>query len=84
MDYRKLNSTIVTDPFPLPFEDTLLDAEVGHEIYNFLDGFSGYNQILMASKDRDKIAFITEWGVFASNVMTFGLKNAPYFSKIYS
>ena len=46
-------------------------------MYSFRDGFSGYNQILMAPKDRDKTAFVTEWGVFASNVMTFGLKNAP-------
>ena len=31
----------------------------------------------MAPEDRDKTAFVTEWGVFASNVMTFGLKHAP-------
>ena len=52
----------ITDPFPLPFCDTLLDAVAGHEIYSFLDGFSGYNQVLMAPKDRDKTAFVTEWG----------------------
>ena len=46
-------------------------------MYIFLDGFSGYNQILMSPKDRDKTTFVTEWGVYASNVMTFGLKNAP-------
>ena len=31
----------------------------------------------MHPDDRDKIAFIIEWGVYASKVMTFGLKNAP-------
>ena len=31
----------------------------------------------MAPEDRDKTAFLTEWGVFATNMMTFGLKNAP-------
>ena len=77
VDYRKLNTATETDPFPLPFQDTLLDAVAGHQMYSFLDGFSGYNQILMAPEDRDKTAFVTEWGVFASNVMTFGLKNAP-------
>ena len=40
MDYRKLNAAIVIDAFPLPFVD-------GHEIYSFLDGFSGYNQVPM-------------------------------------
>ena len=47
----------------------------GHELCGFLDGFSVYNQIKMAPEDRDKASFITEWGVFASNVMGFGLKN---------
>ena len=31
----------------------------------------------MAPEDRDKTSFITKWGAFASNVMNFGLKNAP-------
>ena len=30
VDYRKLNVAIEIDPFPLPFQDTLLDAVVGH------------------------------------------------------
>ena len=77
VDYKKLNASTITDPFPLPFCDTLLDSVARHEIYSFLDGFSGYNQVLMALEDRDKIAFVTEWGGFAINVMTFGLKNAP-------
>ena len=55
----------------------MLEAVAGHELYSFLDGFSGYNQIRMASEDREKTTFITEWGVFAYNVMGFGLKNAP-------
>ena len=62
VDYRKLNAATITDPFPLPFYDTLLDAVAGHEIYSFLDGFSGYDQVLMAPKDRDKTTFVTEWG----------------------
>ena len=43
VDYRKLNAITVTDAFPLPFIDGVVDAVVGHEVYNFLDGFSGYN-----------------------------------------
>ena len=77
VDYRKLNAATVSDPFPIPFTNLMLDAVAGHEMYSFLDGFSGYNQVRMAPEDREKIAFITEWGAFASNVMMFGLKNAP-------
>ena len=76
MDYKKLNAATISDPFPLPFTDALLDVVAGHEMYSFLDGFSGYNQVLMALEDKEKTTFITEWGAFASNVMNFGLKNA--------
>ena len=77
VDYRKLNAATITDPFPLPFVDSILDDVAGHEMYSFLDGFSGYNQIRMAEEDVAKTAFITEWGAFAYTVMSFGLKNGP-------
>ena len=41
-----------------------------------MDGFFGYNQILMAPKDMEKTSFITEWGTYCYRVMPFGLKNA--------
>ena len=76
VDYRKLNAATVTDAFPLPFTDGVLDAVAGHEVYSFLDGFSGYNQIRMHPDDQEKTAFVTEWGVFVAVVMMFGLKTA--------
>ncbi|WKA01344.1 hypothetical protein VitviT2T_019628 [Vitis vinifera] len=42
---------------------------------SFMDGFSGYNKILMAPKDMEKTVFITEWGTYYYRVMPFGLKN---------
>ena len=50
---------LLPDPFPPPFTDSLLDKVAGKEMYTFLDGFSGYNQVKMAPEDRDKTAFIT-------------------------
>mgnify|MGYP000043487131 CR=1 FL=1 len=76
VDYRKVNAAIVTDAFPLPFTDGVLDALAGHEVYSFLDGFSGYNQIRMQPDDQDKTTFVTEWGVFVAVVMIFKLKTA--------
>ncbi|KAL2607424.1 hypothetical protein R1flu_025997 [Riccia fluitans] len=38
---------------------------------------AGYNHVSMVERDREKTAFITEWGAFAYRVMPFGLKNAP-------
>jgi hypothetical protein len=43
----------------------------------FLDGFSGYNQVFIRMNDQLKTTFTTEWGTFAFNRMPFGLCNAP-------
>ena len=77
VDYRKLNAATVIDAFPLPFTDGILDAVAGHEIYSFLDGFSGYNQVCMHPNDQEKTTFVTEWGVFVAIVMIFGLITTP-------
>ena len=51
IDYRKLNKATRKDHFPLPFLDQMLDRLAGHEYYCFLDGYSGYNQIVIAPED---------------------------------
>ena len=43
---------------------------------SFLDTFLGYHQIPMHSPDAEKTTFITPYGLFCYNVMSFGLKNA--------
>ena len=77
VNYRKLNAATVTDAFPLPFTDGVLDVVASHKMYSFLDGFSGYNQVRMHPDDQEKTAFVTEWGVFVAVVMMFGLKTTP-------
>ncbi|RVW17920.1 hypothetical protein CK203_115119 [Vitis vinifera] len=46
---------------PVPKKDG--KVRVCHSMLSFMDGFSGYNQILMAPEDMEKTAFITEWGM---------------------
>ncbi|KAH9658411.1 Endonuclease [Citrus sinensis] len=77
IDYRKLNSVTRKDHFPLPFIDQMLDRLAGHEFYCFLDGYSGYNQILITPKDQEKTTFTCRFGTFAYRRMPFGLCNAP-------
>ncbi len=77
MDFRKLNATKKKNPYPLPFMEKVLDMVAWHEVYSFLDGFFGYHQIMIIPKNRYKIAFITDWGIFVWIVMPFGLRNAP-------
>ena len=54
----------------------LIDATVEHEMFSFMDGFSGYNQIHMASEDAKNTAFRIPFGNFYYIVMPFGLKSA--------
>ena len=42
---------------------------------SLLDGYLGYNQILVHEKDQDKTAFTTPWGTFQYAKIPFGLKN---------
>ena len=77
VDYRKLNGATKSDPFPLPFTEEILETVAGHEILSLLDGFSGYNQVRVAPEDQPKTCFITEWGAYATRVMSFGLMSAP-------
>ena len=48
----------------------------GSELFSLLDGFSGYNQVLVAEEDRLKTTFRTKWGTFAYRKTPFGLINA--------
>ncbi|XP_072073985.1 uncharacterized protein [Arachis hypogaea] len=77
IDYRKLNEATRKDHFPLPFMDQMLERLAGHAYYCFLDGYSGYNQIVVDPRDQEKTSFTCPYGVFAYRRMPFGLCNAP-------
>ncbi|XP_057994971.1 uncharacterized protein LOC131175276 [Hevea brasiliensis] len=64
VDYRDLNKATPKDDFPLPHIDVLIDSAACMAMYSFMDGFSGYNQILMDLIDKAKTAFITKWGTY--------------------
>ena len=57
--------------------DQMLDRMAGHEYYCFLDGYSGYNQIAIASEDQEKTTFTCPYGTFAFRRVPFRLCNAP-------
>ncbi|CAL9018999.1 unnamed protein product [Prunus brigantina] len=76
-DYGKLNSDTRKDYFPMPFIDQMLERLAGHTYYCFLDGYSGYNQIVIAPEDQEKTTFTCSFGTFAYRRMPFGLCNAP-------
>ena len=75
VDFRDLNKACPKDNFSLPHIDVIVDNAASSAMYSFMDGFSGYNQIMMAVMDKIKTAFITEWGIYCYKMMPFGLKN---------
>jgi len=77
VDYRKLNLSTCEDHFPLPFIDQMLECLVGKSFYYFLDGYSGYNQIVINLEDQEKNIFTCIFGTYAYKRMLFGLCNAP-------
>jgi len=56
--------------------DQMLER-LAEKAYYFLNGYSGYNQIVVDLEDKEKTAFTYPFGVFAYRKMSFGLCNAP-------
>ena len=77
IDYRKLNAVTKPDAYPVPRIADILDA-LGHSaFFSTLDLASGFWQVEVAAKDREKTAFTTPFGIYEFLVMPFGLINAP-------
>jgi len=77
MDYRKLNEATRKDHYSVPFIDQMLHKLAGQEYYCLPDGYSGYNQIVIAPEDQEKTTFTCLYGTYAFKRMPFGLCNAP-------
>ena len=71
LDFRKLNELTVGDSYPLP------NTSPKAQYFTTLDLASGYHQIPMDGRDKEKTAFSTPQGHFEFNRMPFGLRNAP-------
>ena len=56
--------------------EQILQKVAGSEMFLLLDGFSGYNQVLLAIDGQPKIDFRTPSGTFTYRRMPFGLINA--------
>jgi hypothetical protein len=51
MDFCDLNKACLKDNFHTMFIDQIIDECVGYNLFSFMDGFSGYNQIQIKPKD---------------------------------
>ena len=76
IDFRDLNKASLKDNYPLPKMDHLLQRLFVSKRISLLDGYSGYNQILVHPDDQLKTIFTTPWGTFMYVKIHFGLMNA--------
>lgn len=77
IDFRKLNEKTVSDKYPIPNISAIL-ANMGEaQYFTTLDLKSGFHQIELAERDREKTAFSVNNGKYEFCRLPFGLKNAP-------
>jgi hypothetical protein len=76
VDLRDLYKVSINDKFPLPNMEFLLQQFTRSSCMSMLDGFYGYNQVLVAEEDIENTAFITPWETYAYARMPFSLKNS--------
>ena len=64
IDYRNLNKVTKRDEYLLPQIDDMMDALGGAEWFTSLDLASGYWQVEMDLNNKEKMAFIMQFGTF--------------------
>lgn len=76
-DYRKLNAVTISNQYPLPDIDGLIDTMADSKIFSTADLFTGFHQIPCDEATKQKVAITTEFGQYTWTAMPMGGKNAP-------
>ena len=61
VDFKNLNKASKKDNYPLPSLDEVLQVINGAQMMKFMDGYLGYNQIIVEEEDRLKTTFTMKW-----------------------
>src|SRR6266542_4290333 len=77
IDYRDLNAKTKKNSYLISRQTEIFVSFQGAQWFTSLDLTSGYWQVRINEKDKEKTAFITLWRLFEWNVMPFGLCNTP-------
>ena len=77
VDYRKLNARTIRDSYNIPKIEDLLLTLNGAKYFSSLDLCKAYYQVPMTTKARKLSAFVTPFGLFEWDRLSFGLTNAP-------
>ena len=77
IDYKKTNAKTIRDKYPMPNINVILSNLGKAKYFSVIDLESGFHQILMEEKDKEKTAFSVNGAKYEFNRMPFGLRNAP-------
>jgi hypothetical protein len=78
--FQNLNQLSLKDNYCLPNMEELLWRFTGAGMLSMLDGFSGYNRVLVKKEDQHKMAFTTPCGIFEYLRSTFPLLKGLWIS----
>ena len=77
IDYRRVNAVSRKDGYPIPDIQDALDSLRGAKWFATLDLLTGYWQLGMSDRAKERSAFCTRRGLFQFCRMPFGLCGAP-------
>lgn len=77
IDYRKLNTVTIPDRYPIPEISEVISQLGNCKYFSVLDLKSGFHQIPLKEKDKEKTAFAINNAKYEFNRLPFGLRNAP-------
>jgi len=77
IDYRRVNAVSKKDAYPIPDIQDALDNLRGARYFATIDLLSGYLQLGMTNRAKERSAFCTRRGLFYFTRMPFGLSGAP-------
>ena len=75
IDFRKFNERTIPGRYPIPDTSVILSNLGNSKFFTTLDLKSGFHQIIMCEKDRQKTVFNN--GKYEFCTLPFGLRNAP-------
>lgn len=77
VNYRPQNKITSRDNYPLPLIDDCLEFLGGKKYFSTIDLKNGYFHVKVAEESKRYTSFVTPYGQFEYNYMSFGLMNAP-------